>query len=157
MGIQIESLLKLKKTLDQKQESKPKEANSEDLITLLCLLQEKGRLIDFLKEDISGRSNEEISAAARYVHQGCSRVVNDYLDIKPLVSASCGSEIAITKEEDLLDYKILGTVSELPKTGILRHQGWYVHTINLPKRIVRPEESIQSLNTINQAELDFPN
>ena len=43
----------------------------------------KGRLIDFLKEDMAAFSDAEIGAAARVVHAGCRKVFTQYFDIEP--------------------------------------------------------------------------
>src|SRR5580704_18558237 len=43
-------------------------------LAVLSMLQREGRLIDFLKEDMSSFSDAEIGAAARVVHAGCRKV-----------------------------------------------------------------------------------
>ncbi len=47
-------------------------------LQLLALLQKQGRLIDFLKEDISAYSDAQIGGAVRKIHQECAKSLEDY-------------------------------------------------------------------------------
>ena len=58
---------------------------------LLGLLQREGRLLDFLQEDVSSFSDGDVGAAARVVHEGCRKALQQYV---PLVWAM-GMEMAI--------------------------------------------------------------
>ena len=46
------------------------------------MLQEKGRLVDFLMDDINAYSDAQVGAAARVVHAGCRGVLQDHFAIK---------------------------------------------------------------------------
>jgi hypothetical protein len=45
-----------------------------EIVSFLGLLQERGRLVDFLMEDITSYDDAQVGAAARVVHQGCKAV-----------------------------------------------------------------------------------
>src|SRR5262249_49424094 len=49
----------------------PSPAWEEGALGLLGVLQQEGRLLDFLEEDLGGYSDEQIGAAARGIHEGC--------------------------------------------------------------------------------------
>src|SRR4051812_2683242 len=51
---------------------------------ILSMLQREGRLIDFLQEDVAAFSDSEVGAAARVVHEGCRKVVRQYLALEPV-------------------------------------------------------------------------
>src|SRR5688572_6343878 len=60
---------------------------------LLGMLQREGRLIDFLQEDVSGFSDTEVGAAARVVHEGCRKVMKEYLPVIAVVPQAEGDKV----------------------------------------------------------------
>src|SRR5712664_2983137 len=46
---------------------------------VLSLLQREGRLLDFIEEDITTASDANVGAAARIVHAGCRKVLDQYV------------------------------------------------------------------------------
>ena len=64
-------------------------------LELLALLQEEGRLVDFLQEDITSASDADVGVAARVVHQGCRKLLTDRLAIEPLRPEPEGAEIVV--------------------------------------------------------------
>jgi hypothetical protein len=56
----------------------PEKVHASGLM-LLSALQREGRFVDFLRQDVAAFSDEEVGAAARVVHSGCGKVVNQYL------------------------------------------------------------------------------
>src|SRR6478672_1510879 len=42
-----------------------------EIVAFVGLLQDKGRLVDFLMEDVNSYDDTQVGAAARVVHQGC--------------------------------------------------------------------------------------
>ena len=46
-----------------------------EVVHFLSMLQEKGRLVDFLMDDINAYSDAQVGAAARVVHAGCKGVL----------------------------------------------------------------------------------
>ena len=61
-----------------------REAQPEAALQLLGLLQQEGRLVDFLQEDVTGFSDTDVGAAARVVHQGCRKALTDHFRIVPI-------------------------------------------------------------------------
>lgn len=61
-----------------------KEATPDAALQLLSLLQKEARFIDFIKEDVSAFADADIGAAARVVHQGCSKVINEHFKLAPV-------------------------------------------------------------------------
>jgi len=113
------------------------------------MLQHSGRLVDFLKEDISAFSDEEVGAAARKVHQDCSKVVEEFVTLRPVRPEEEGSKIVVPVGYDADEFKLVGNVKgEPPYTGILVHKGWIAHKHSLP-RATAPVSAI-----INPAEIE---
>jgi uncharacterized protein DUF2760 len=50
----------------------------------LDLLQKKARFLDFINEEITGFSDAEIGAAARVVHDGCSKVIKEHFAVETI-------------------------------------------------------------------------
>src|SRR4051812_2727040 len=67
-----------------KTEPPPERIHASGLV-LLGALQREGRLIDFLGQDVAGFSDEEVGAAARVVHVGCSKVLTQFFEFEPAV------------------------------------------------------------------------
>jgi hypothetical protein len=51
----------------------PQEKAHASGLFVLSVLQQDGRLIDFLQQDVAAFSDEEVGAAARVVHGGCKK------------------------------------------------------------------------------------
>jgi len=111
-----------------------KEATSDAALQLLSILQKDARFIDFIKEDISSYSDADIGVAARVVHGGCNKVINDYFTLETVRSEQEGSKITLGKGFDATEARLTGNiVGQAPFTGSLVHKGWKVTNIRLPK------------------------
>jgi hypothetical protein len=111
-----------------------KEAQPEAAIQLLGLLQQEGRFIDFLEEDVTGFSDTDIGAAARVVHQGCRKAVRDHFKIIPVRPESEGSKLTLQEGFDPSSIRLAGNVvGKPPYSGNLIHRGWRVSEAKLPK------------------------
>jgi hypothetical protein len=105
-------------------------------IQMLTILQRQGRLVDFLQEDLAGYSDEQVGAAVRNVHQGCKEALAQHLELKPIMSEEEGAQVTIPPGFDLHAVRLSGNVSgEPPFRGILRHHGWRVVRLELPKQV----------------------
>ncbi|MBK1642442.1 hypothetical protein CKO12_11250 [Chromatium okenii] len=110
------------------------EAAPDAALLLLGLFQREGRLVDFLHEELQQYSDQEVGAAARVVHQGCQRVLRDYLTITPVREEPEGSRITLERGFDAAAVRPTGQVlGEPPFTGTLRHRGWQVRASRLPQ------------------------
>ena len=111
-----------------------KESPPGAAIQLLGLLQQEGRFIDFLEEDVAGFSDTEIGAAARVVHQGCRKAVRDHFKIIAVRAEPEGSRITLPEGFDASSVRLTGNVvGNPPYNGSLIHRGWRVSEANLPK------------------------
>lgn len=125
-----------------------KEATPDAALQLLSLLQKEARFIDFIKEDVSAFSDAEIGAAARVVHQGCSKAVSEHFTLAPVSNDPEGNRVTLNKGFDAASFRLTGNiVGEAPFTGTLVHKGWQVTELRLPKlteghnaKIVAPAE-----------------
>lgn len=121
-------------------------------IQLLAILQREGRLVDFLKEDISRYNDAQIGAAARTVHTGCRKALEEVLDIQPIQKEQEGTLITIEKDFDPSTVRLTGhVVGEPPFKGTLRHHGWQVEKIKFP-----PLPKGQDPKVVSPAEVEIP-
>jgi len=104
-------------------------------LTLLGLLQRDGRLIDFLKEEIGGYSDEQIGAAARDIHRGCRAVLEEYLKLEPILDQPEMADVTLAEEAfDASAIQLSGNVGgNPPYKGTLKHHGWRVVEFRTPK------------------------
>lgn len=111
-----------------------KEAVPDAALQLLGLLQKEARFIDFIKEDVTGFSDSDIGAAARVVHKGCVKVMQQYFELEPVRKEPEGQRITLPKGFDPAAVRLTGNiVGEAPFTGTLVHRGWRVTGVKLPK------------------------
>lgn len=111
-----------------------KQATPDAALQVLNLLQKEARFIDFIKEDVSAFSDAEIGAAARVVHQGCSKAVSEHFTLAPVSQDQEGSRVTLNKGFDAALFRLTGNiVGEAPFTGTLIHKGWQVTDLRLPK------------------------
>lgn len=111
-----------------------KESTPDAALQLLGLLQQQARFIDFIKEDLSGFSDADIGVAARVVHEGCNKVINEHFSLAPVRSEQEGNKVTLPKGFDAASVRLTGKVTgEAPFSGTLVHKGWQVKQIRLPK------------------------
>jgi hypothetical protein len=106
---------------------------SDGALQILGILQRDSRLIDFLMEDISTYSDDQVGSAVRSLHEQSRESLNLYLRLAPVIDAVEGT---FTKLEtnDPAKVKLLGNVPASGKApgGVLRHKGWRAERIDLP-------------------------
>jgi hypothetical protein len=111
-----------------------KEATPDAALQLLGLLQKEARFIDFIKEDIASFSDADIGIAARVVHEGCNKVINEHFTLAAVRSEQEGSKITLLEDFDAAEVRLTGNIVGIaPFTGTLVHKGWQVTGIRLPK------------------------
>ena len=126
----------------------PQAMTPESALQLLSLLQQEGRFVDFLQEDVKGYSDAEIGSAVRVVHEGCNKVLERYLSLEPISDQTEGASITLESGFDASAWRLSGNViGEPPFTGSLAHRGWRVSRVELPRinrghdvRILAPAE-----------------
>jgi hypothetical protein len=110
------------------------ETDPDSALQLLGLLQQEGRLVDFLEEDVAQYSDEEIGAAVRVVHEGCRKALHEHLTLQPIRQEAEGARITLERGFDASALRPTGNlVGEPPFSGTLAHRGWRAAEIRLPK------------------------
>jgi uncharacterized protein YggT (Ycf19 family) len=111
-----------------------KEYTPDAALQVLGLLQKEARFIDFLKEDITAYNDADIGAAARVVHDGCNKALNEHFSLAPIRTEQEGSNITVPVGFDAAVIRLTGNiVGVAPFTGSLVHKGWQVTEVRLPK------------------------
>jgi hypothetical protein len=133
--------------LEKPAEPPPEKTHASGL-AVLALLQREGRLIDFLREDVTAFSDADIGAAARVVHAGSRKVLDQYLALEPVLNDAEGAAVTVPAGFDAGRIRLTGNVAgQPPFRGALRHHGWIATSIRLPAlspaldpRVIAPAE-----------------
>jgi hypothetical protein len=105
-----------------------------EIAAFLALLQEKGRLVDFLMEDLTTYDDAQVGAAARVIHQGCKEVLREHFKITPVSAAEEGSQVTVPAGYAADEYRLIGKISgDPPFSGKLIHKGWRTDYVKLPR------------------------
>jgi hypothetical protein len=124
-----------------------------EALILLSLLQEKGRFLDYLMEDVSTFSDAQVAAASRVVHQGCAAVIRECLALAPAHGGKEGERITIDAAADPQQYRLIGKVAGTPPfSGVVVHRGWKTSKLALPRHM-RPIDP-NGLNVITPVEVE---
>jgi hypothetical protein len=112
---------------------KPQAGPSDGAVQILSILQRDARLIDFLMEDVSAYSDEQVGAAVRDVQEQSRKSLQRYLKLQPAVDGVEGTFTKLYPAESSA-YKLIGKVPASGKApgGTLRHKGWKVDKVDLP-------------------------
>lgn len=112
---------------------KPQSGPADGAVQILSVLQRDARLVDFLMEDISAYSDEQVGAAVRDVQVQSRQTLERYLKLQPVID---GVEGDFTKTDGLAaaSVKLVGNVPPSGKApgGVLRHKGWKAEKVDLP-------------------------
>lgn len=122
-------------------------ANSEvagnaeaEVIHFLAMMQDKGRLVDFLMDDIAGYADEQVGQAARVVYDGCRSVLLEHMTVEPLHAGEEGAQVTVPEGYRSADFQLSGKLSgAAPFQGTLLHRGWKVSRATLPKVVASAE------------------
>jgi len=121
------------KVIPIKTAPKPQSGPADGAVQILSVLQRDARLVDFLMEDISGYSDEQVGAAVRDVQKQSRETLERYLKLQPVID---GVEGDFTKTDGLeaAQIKLVGNVPPSGKApgGVLRHKGWQAQKVDLP-------------------------
>ena len=120
-----------------------KEATPDAALQLLALLQRDARLIDFVGEELGSYADAQIGAAARLVHEGCAKVLREHFSIVPVRGEAEGARITLQSGFDAAAVRLTGNVvGQPPFAGSLRHRGWRVTEVRLPKLAERHDTHV---------------
>lgn len=105
-----------------------------EIVSFLAMLQEKGRLVDFLMDDINPYNDAQVGVAARVVHAGCKRVLQEHFSIHPLRTEDEGSTVQVPAGYAADEYRLVGKIAgQAPFSGVLVHRGWKTDMVKLPQ------------------------
>jgi hypothetical protein len=108
-------------------------AESRAALQLLAVLQREGRLVDFIEEDLAGFPDAAIGAAARTVHAGCKRAIEELFRLEPVYREKEGAKVTVATGFDPSAIRLTGNVvGKPPFQGSLRHHGWRAREVKLP-------------------------
>jgi len=112
-------------------------------LQLLAVLQQEGRFVDFVEEDLSSYSDEQIGAAVRSIHDGCRSALHERLELQPILSAAEGATVTVEPGFDPAAVRVTGNVRGAPPyRGVVRHPGWRSTSVKLPERTGDGDASI---------------
>jgi uncharacterized protein DUF2760 len=121
----------------------PPPDRGEAALRLLALLQQEGRLVDFLEEDLTEYSDAQIGSAVRAIHGGCRAVLKERLDLAPILPGNEGATVTVERGFDPAAVRVTGNVrGEPPYQGVLRHPGWRSAAFRLPDSIANRDHTI---------------
>lgn len=121
------------------------QADSE-VVNFLAILQDRGRFVDFLMDDITGYSDAEVGAAGRVLHGGCKAVLLEHFGIRPMREEDEGSIVMVPTGYAPDDYRLVGKISgEAPFKGTLVHHGWRVEWVKLPRLLRASPDRLPAL------------
>ncbi|MCB9138508.1 MAG: DUF2760 domain-containing protein [Caldilineaceae bacterium] len=111
-------------------------------IQMLSILQRKGRLIDFLREDLAAFDDAQIGAAVRSIHDNTRKALDEYVTLEPIYNEPEGSRVTVEPNFDAYAVRLSGTVQgDPPFTGAIRHRGWRIADMELPEQTKEQAES----------------
>lgn len=111
----------------------PQKAPVSAALLVLAALQREARFVDFLKEDLSSYSDEQIGAAAREIHRDCAKVVDHMFGVKAILADEEGAAVTVPAGFDAARYRLTGKVTgNGPFHGRLRHHGWEATRCEVP-------------------------
>ncbi|GEM74510.1 DUF2760 domain-containing protein [Vibrio sagamiensis] len=143
--VEVEKVIEIEKVVEKvvEVESKLATASTDSAMQLLTLMQQEARLIDFLKEDLTAFSDEEVGAAARVIHSGGQKVLGDYVTLAHIRNEEEETRITIEEGFNAQEVRLTGNVTgHAPFTGTLIHKGWKATSMNLPKLAENYDASI---------------
>lgn len=104
---------------------------------MLSILQRDARFLDFLGEDISAYSDDQVGAAVRELHQQSRDAIARYMELAPVID---GVEGTFTRLQgvDPAVVKLIGNVPPQPPAGgTLRHRGWKCIKVQIPAQVLK--------------------
>jgi hypothetical protein len=124
-----------------------------EVVSFLATLQEKGRLVDFLMDDVTAYSDAQVGAAARVVHAGCKAALKEHFAIRHIRDEAEGAAISVPAGYAADEYRLVGKISgEAPFSGRLVHAGWKTESVKLPRVL---KTAGDRLPTIAPAEVEL--
>ncbi|KLN64741.1 MULTISPECIES: DUF2760 domain-containing protein [Vibrio] len=143
--IEVEKVVEVEKVIERvvEVESKLATASTDSAMQFLSIMQQEARLVDFLKEDLTTFSDEEVGAAARVIHTGGKKVLSDYVTLEHIRNEDEETRITIEDGFNPQQVRLTGNVTgNAPFNGTLVHKGWKASAMDLPKLAENYDASI---------------
>lgn len=119
---------------------------SDGALQMLAILQRDARLVDFVMEDISAYSDDQVGAAVRNLHDQCREALLRYVKLAPVIDGVEGTPATLPESlaGDARAVKLVGNVPADGKAtgGVLRHKGWRAEKVTLPALPAKHDASI---------------
>ena len=117
-----------------------------EVVHFLAMLQENGRLVDFLMDDINAYSDAQVGAAARIVHGGCKGVLAEHFSIHPVRTEAEGSKVQVPAGYSPGEYRLVGKIAgSAPFSGVLVHRGWKTDKVKLPQLLRGADDPLPAI------------
>ncbi len=111
----------------------PPKPRQNEALTLLATLQREARLVDFLKEDLTGYSDDQIGAAVREIQRDAGKTLERLFALRPIVTDPEGATVDVAAGFDAGRYRLTGKIGSAgPYRGALRHHSWEATACQLP-------------------------
>ncbi|HFQ5431511.1 TPA: DUF2760 domain-containing protein [Vibrio vulnificus] len=143
--VEVEKVVEVEKMIEKVVEvqSKLATASTDSAMQLLSIMQQEARLIDFLQEDLTSFSDEEVGAAARVIHSGGQKVLKEYVTLEAIRNEDEESRIVVEEGFNPQAIRLVGNVTgNAPFNGTLIHKGWKASAMTLPKLAENYDASI---------------
>ena len=107
---------------------------SGEAVRLLGILQREARLIDFLMENITPYSDEQVGASVRDIHQRAQAAIKKHVQLEPVLPQEEGAGVTVPTGFDPSAIRLVGNVTgQPPFKGTLEHGGWRGEILRHPK------------------------
>lgn len=125
---------------------------SDGALQMLGILQRESRIVDFLMEDISSYSDDQVGAAVRSMQEACRAALTRYVKLGPVIDGVEGTFTNASAAGNAQAVKFIGNVPSgaPPKGGTLRHRGWKAEKVDLPA--IGPK---QDMTVVAPAEIEI--
>lgn len=109
------------------------QASAAPAVQVLALLQQEGRLVDLLMEDVSKVTDADLGAAVRPMHAGCRKMLIERFAPEPVRPEGEGAAVELAAGFEASAIRLEGNVSGAgPWSGRVRHRGWRATKAQLP-------------------------
>lgn len=133
-------------------ETAPQAPSPELALRLLGFLQQEGRIVDFLKEDIGAYGDAQVGAAVRAIHAGCRKALDERIELQRILDAEEGATVTVGEGFDPSAIRLSGNVTGTPPfQGTLQHAGWRAVRVTLP-----PAPDGSDPEVVAPAEVEIP-
>jgi hypothetical protein len=123
---------------------------SDGALQMLGILQRDAQLIDFIMAPgITEADDQQVAAVLRDLQPKFRETLMRYVEVKPVIDSVENTQTSIPSR-DPNTVRLIGNADKPAKQGILRHKGWQVAKVSLPKLAAS-----QNVNVLAPAEIEI--